>query len=158
MLGRWINRDPIEEEGFILIFEGGMDLSENPNLEYLFCNSNPINLYDDKGLIAPVIIGGVIVGWKAWGWGMLAYNSLMAIYYGKLYNECEKKADELEAEARRTLDMCKFKEWKKKVNPHQECNKLLSEAGKYALKTGGTLIFYKGLPAVLIKSRELRTL
>jgi len=135
-----------------------MDLNENSGFGYLFCNNNPINLCDDKGLIVPVIIGGVIVGWKAWGWGMLTYNGIMAFYYKKLYDECSQKADGIEAEARKTLDMCEFEKWKKKVNPHQECYKLLSESGKYLLKAGVTVIFFKGAPAVLKKSRELRTL
>jgi hypothetical protein len=52
-LQRWINRDPIGEDG-------GKNL-------YGFVHRNPVSLVDPDGRIAPIIIvGGAVAAWAAW--------------------------------------------------------------------------------------------
>jgi RHS repeat-associated protein len=56
-MGRWMNRDPINELGFILLLnEGtGYDLEPEEHL-YRFINNNPTSLVDKDGRAVPVVI------------------------------------------------------------------------------------------------------
>jgi len=61
--GRWPNRDPINEFGFILLLnEGtGYDMEQEENL-YRFVNGNPISLVDKDGRNpAVIVIGGAAI-------------------------------------------------------------------------------------------------
>jgi RHS repeat-associated protein len=62
-LGRWLSRDPIGETAFFAQYTKGKDRDSIKALAveglappYLFVYNSPISRYDDKGLVAPVVI------------------------------------------------------------------------------------------------------
>ena len=60
-VGRWFNRDPINELGFNLLIQNQnpFNLDEEKNL-YGFARNNPVVFYDADGRVVPIIIGGGI--------------------------------------------------------------------------------------------------
>jgi RHS repeat-associated protein len=70
-MGRWPNRDPINELGFNLLIrsQNPFNLDEEKNL-YGFVRNNPVTLVDSDGRAIPIL--GIVAAWAAWQ-GVCAY-------------------------------------------------------------------------------------
>ncbi|NLX06393.1 MAG: RHS repeat-associated core domain-containing protein [Phycisphaerae bacterium] len=130
-MGRWINRDPIEEEGGINI--------------YCFVANSPPNLCDPDGRVAPLVILGI----KVFFTGSAVNNGILAMCYGYYCTRCLLDMQNIADGAARAWpdDPPRVQRWV--WDAMGNCVPLCSAAGKRTIQAafwvGGRLVILRGI-------------
>jgi RHS repeat-associated protein len=120
-MGKWANRDPINEPGFNLLIHSQnlFNWDEEKNL-YGFVHNDPMNLVDADGRV-PVV--------AMFFYGNAIGNIGIACYSCKKLDECLETAKKYTQRAGEKLDPEKFQEWIRAAKPGSECIGLAEDCG-----------------------------
>jgi RHS repeat-associated protein len=137
-LGRWPNRDPLGDIAFLSSFAAGKSWKERTWLKeraldqpYVFCQNDPVVVYDADGCVAPLLIFSV---------GKAASHAILACYScSKLYKCLDTAKDYAKRAADGFEEPEDYLNWLNGAKPGSECVPLAKDCGVNVIQVGAWL-------------------